>query len=87
MIPTHLNEEMDAFLSTVTHWCTKEDAFSMHGPQGRVKQENGNDFEKGCLKRNEESIKQSCFVFLSFCWGGRGPSKLLLDLFDFEGVF
>lgn len=64
VIPTHLNEKRDGFLWTVTHWCTKEDTFSMHGPQGRVKQENGNDFKR--LSQQEWGINHSCCKGLGF---------------------
>lgn len=62
----------------------------MHGPQGRVKQEIGNDFKKVVTTgmRNQSIM---FLFFLSFCCKGGGgwrrdPSKVLLDLFHFERV-
>lgn len=46
------NEEMDTFLWTVTHWYSNQYAFLKYALQGRVKQENHNDFVP---MRNDES--------------------------------
>lgn len=76
VIPTHLKEEMDGFCWTVTHWCTKEGALSMHGPQGRVKQEIGSE---GCHNRNEESIND-VFFFKFLLKGGGGSFEICLPV-------
>lgn len=79
MIPTHLTEEMDGFLWTVTHWCTKEDTFSMHGPQGWVKQEIGSGFKKR-LSQQEWGINQWCALFqVSVGCGGSFQTSLGFD--------
>lgn len=63
----------------------------MHGPQGRVKQEIGNDFKKVVTTGMRNQSINHVFVFFKFLLQGGGgwrrdPSKVLLDLFHFERV-